>query len=413
MSRSCIHRKECRLCHSRNVVLGVNFEATPPGDIYVTKDKLTQRQERFPLDLYLCENCGSVQLLDVVDPKILYGNYIYQTSVSLGLPEHFLTYVFEVLGITGSKPGGLVIDIGSNDGTLLRCFQQKGMKVLGVDPAPAAVKTANERGVETLLAFFNRSMGEKIRRERGAAAIVTANNVMANIDDLDDFVLGVRALIEPDGYFIFETGYGVDLFENKLVDVVYHEHISYFTIKPLEMFFRTNGMKMIDARHILTKGGSIRCIVQSEKSTRAPQPSVQKMISLEAQKKMDRIDVCHDMAEFIKKKRLELNEVLSRVREEGKSVVGYGASVGVTTLIYLFGLADKLAYLVDDNPARFGLFTPGHHLSVFSSQELYERKPGYVLILAWRYAEPITKRHEAYTCQGGKFISFLPELKIH
>jgi len=407
----CIHRTTCRLCHSHQVELGVHFEPTPPGDVYVSKDQVSIVQRTFPLDLYACQSCGSVQLLDVVNPEILYGNYIYQTSFSLGLPDHFKQYVDEVLSLTGVKSGGLVIDIGSNDGTLLKCFQERGMKVLGIDPAPAAGKIANERGVQTLQALFSKTMGEMIRRERGAVSMVTANNVIANIDDLDDLVQGIRALIEPDGFFVFETGYGLDLFEHQLIDVVYHEHLSYFTIGPLAKFFRRHGMKMAHAQYIATKGGSIRCVIVSEESTFKTSDLVKQMVLNEEKKGMGQKILCQQLSQFIAHKKKELDDFLNGLRQKGGTIAGYGASVGVTTLMYLFGLDKKLDFLVDDNPRRFGLFTPGHHLPVYSSQELYTRKPDYVLVLAWRYAQPILKRHQPYMDMGGRFIHFLPDLK--
>lgn len=405
-------RKTCRLCDSPRVVPAVKFEATPPGDIFITKEEIDLLQERYPIDIFLCEDCGGIQLLDVVNPKILYGNYLYQTAISLGLPEHFRRYADEVLAAVDIKPGALVIDIGSNDGTLLRCFQEKQMRVLGIDPAPAAVETARAAGVDTIQAFFDRNLAGKMRSERGDVGIVTANNVIANIDALGDFVDGIRDLIEPNGYFVMETGCGTTLLEKYLIDVVYHEHLSYFTVKPLETFFRRHGLKIIDVYWIPSKGGSIRCFVQSDKSSTPPKPSVREMIGLEESKGIGTMEPCRRMGVFIKERKKELLSLLDSLRAQGKTIAGYGASVGVTTLLYLFDLAQRLDCLVDDNPVRFGRFSPGHHIPVHSSQILYEKKPDYVLVLAWRYTEPIMKRHEEYVRQGGQFIGLLPELGI-
>lgn len=405
-------RKNCRLCGSMRVVAAVKFEATPPGDIFVTQKELERVQECYPLDLCLCEDCGSIQLLDVVNPKILYGTYLYQTSISLGLPEHFRRYADDCLAAVALKPGELVIDIGSNDGTLLRCFQEKGMRVLGIDPAPAAVETARLKGVDTIQAFFDRELAMKIRSQQGDVGLVTANNVIANIDALGDFVDGIRDLINPNGHFVMETGCGRSLFENRLIDVVYHEHLSYFTVKPLDAFFRRHGMKLIDVCWIPSKGGSIRCFAQSNKSSAIPKPSVAEMISIEKNKGIATLEPCRKMEAFIKERKERLLVLLDGLRAQGKTIAGYGASVGVTTLLYLFGLSKRIDYLVDDNPVRFGRFSPGHHIPVYSSDVLNEKKPDYVLILAWRYTAPIMKRHEEYIRRGGKFISCLQDLKI-
>lgn len=405
-------RQTCRLCGFRGVVAGVKFTATPPGDIFITKGQLNQRQECYPLDLCLCEDCGSIQLLDVVNPRILYGTYLYQTSISLGLPEHFRGYARDCLDAVGIKPGALVIDIGSNDGTLLRCFQEAGMRVLGIDPAPAAVESARSKGVSTLQEFFDRKLAGEIRAQKGDVGLVTANNVIANIDELGDFIDGIRELIDPCGYFVMETGCGMSLIEKRLIDVVYHEHLSYFTVKPLDAFFRRHGMKLMDACWIPSKGGSIRCFVQSDKSPAVPKPSVREMIAKEESQGIGAIEALRKMDSFIKERKEGLVSLLDSLRQQGKTIAGYGASVGVTTLLYLFDLNERIDYLVDDNPVRFGRFSPGWHIPVYSSDALYEKKPDYVLILAWRYTDPIIKRHQEYIRGGGKFISCLQDLKV-
>lgn len=404
-------RVTCRLCDSAKVVSAVKFEPTPIGSIYLTRNKL-QVQESYPFDLCLCEDCGCIQLLDVISPEVIYGNYVYQTSISLGLPEHFCRYAEEALAAVAPKPDSLIIDIGSNDGTLLRCFQERRMKVLGIDPASVAVKTARSRGIETVQSYFDRALAKKIRFELGDVAIVTANNVIANIDTLGDFVDGIRDLIDPDGTFMMETGCGTSLLEKRLVDVVYHEHYSYFTVKPLDAFFRRHGMKLIDAYWIPTKGGSIRCFAQSDKSPVAPKPSVQEMIRMEESKGIGTMGPCRKMSAFIKERKENLVALLDGFRSQGKTIAGYGATVGVTTLLYLFDLNKRLDYLVDDDPARIGCFSPGYHIPVYSSVVLNEMKPDYVLILAWRYTDPIIKRHTEYVRGGGQFIAPLPELKI-
>lgn len=405
-------RQDCRLCGSKNVFAGIKFEATPPGDIFVKNEELGRIQECYPLDLCLCRDCGSIQLLDVVNPKLLYGTYLYQTSISLGLPEHFRAYARDCLSVLGLERDKLVIDIGSNDGTLLRCFQEEGMKVLGIDPAPEAVGAARLKGVDTIQNFFDCALAEKIRIQRGDISLVTANNVIANIDELGDFVDGVKVLIEPQGYFVLETGCGRSLFENRLIDVVYHEHLSYFTVKPLDNFFRRHGMKIVDAYWIPSKGGSIRCFVQSMKSLVAVLPTVAQMILLEESKGIGTLEPFSRMSAFIKQRKEELGALLDNLRGRGKTIAGYGASVGVTTLLHLFGLNNRLDFLVDDNPVRFGRFSPGHHIPVYSSETLNEKKPDYVLILSWRYTQPIIKRHEEYVRRGGRFISCLQDLKI-
>jgi len=394
----CFRNQNCRLCGSAKVALGANFVPTPPGDVFASYDKLGQKEEAFPLDIFLCQNCGLIQILDVVDPAVLYGNYIYRTQASLGLSEYFRKYAEEVLAFVRPHAGSLVIDIGCNDGTLLRYFIEKGLKVLGVDPAPIAQQIASS-GIEVLQHFFSADIGKEIRSGYGTPSLVTANNVVANIDDLKNFV--------------FETGYGLDLVDKKLLDVVHHEHLSYFTVGSLQKSLGLFGLELIHVQHSVSKGGCIRCYIQGKNGRRKVQPSVSQMIDLESHKGIEKISSFGPFNAFIHETRERLQREISALHARGEAIVGYGASVGTTTLEYLFGLSDKILYVVDDNLDRFGLYTPGHHIPVHPSQILYDRRPQLVVVFAWRYIEPILKRHQAFIREGGKFLTFLPAWKIY
>lgn len=412
MSPSSFRRDTCRLCGGNDLELVLKLVPTPAGDAYVSCKHLEKEQESFPLDIFLCRTCGTSQLLNVIDPKILYGNYIYETSVSLGLAEHFRRYVDDVISRANPPKGALVLDIGSNDGTLLKFFKSRGMSVLGIDPAPQATQKARESDIDTLQAFFTLDLARKIKDERGHATIITANNVLANIDNLVEVVEGLHELLAPDGILVFETGYLVDLVEKKLIDNIYHEHLLYYSVKPLEAFFHRCGMELIDIERIPTKGGSLRGIVQLEGGRHTISPSVGRLMKFEIDLGVDRADIFKTFSTEIDIIKNQLVSLLRDLKAQGKTIAGYGASVGVTTLIYLFDLADVLSFIVDDNPIRQNLFSPGCHIPVISPQAIYGRKPEYVLILAWRYSEPIMKKHKAYLGQGGHFIVPLPQIKI-
>jgi len=413
MSTAVYHqRKTCRLCDSANINTVVPFEATPVGDFYITQEHKNSFQEEFPLSLALCEECGAAQILDIVDPKILYGNFKYETSVSLGLPEHFQQYAKEICDFVMPSAGGVVIDIGSNDGTLLKCFQTLGMNVLGIDPAPEASRKANEAGIETLNDYFSGELVQKIIERYGKAAIITANNTIANIDDLSSFVLSIRSLMDETSCFVFETGYIVDLVKDKLVDVVYHEHLSYFSIESLDLFFKRFDMQIIDAKHIPTKGGSIRCIVQLKDGKKNVCSSVEEMISEEDDAGVDKVSYYDELHIFMESNKKELVKMIKEFKKQGKTIAGYGASVGVTTLLYYYGLGNFIDILFDDNPIKKGLFSPGQHIPVVASEEIYERKPDYILVFSWRYINAIQKRHAKFLKQGGHFIVPLPKLKV-
>jgi len=408
-----VHRTTCRMCDSSDLSLILELEPTPPGDHYVTADALAVPQPTYPMTLTMCGRCGLAQLPDVVDPEILYRDYIYNTSISLGLVHHFDRYAESVLARVAPPPGSLVIDVGSNDGTLLRAFKSRGMRVLGIDPARNVARKATEAGLETLNAFFDSTLADDVRRSHGAAAIVTANNVFANVDDLNDFVDGVRRLLAPDGVFVFETGYFPDLVRQNIIDNIYQEHLSYYSVQPLRQFFPRHGLQLVAVEHEPTKGGSIRGFVKRNGPGAAiSSGDLSRLIDSEISEGFDRPPSLHDFSRRIGGLRDSLVGLVSDLRARGRVLAGYGASVGVTTLLYYFRLGEALSFLVDDNPVRHGRFTPGHHIPVLSSDALYDRKPDEVLLLAWRYQEPIVRRHAAFTQSGGRFILPLPEISF-
>jgi len=401
------------MCDSRDLAVVLTLAPTPPGDHYVTADALDRPQAEYPMTLVMCERCGLAQLPDVVDPEVLYRDYIYNTSISLGLVRHFDQYAESVIARVGAPAESLVVDIGSNDGTLLRAFKSRGMRVLGVDPAREVARKATAAGLQTANAFFDAALAGDLRRDHGPAAIVTANNVFANVDDLHDFMEGVRRLLAPDGVFVFETGYFPDLVRHSIIDNIYQEHLSYYSVKPLQRFFPRHGMQLAAVEHEPTKGGSIRGFVQlAGNSSRLSQGGLAALAERETLDGIDRPERLRHFSDRIGALRGSLVTLVGDLRSQGRALAGYGASVGVTTLLYYFDLGNQLSFLVDDNPVRHGRFTPGHHIPVLAPDALYDRRPDDVLLLAWRYAEPIMSRHAAYRQAGGRFILPLPEITV-
>lgn len=409
---ACIRRTTCRLCESPQVELAVPIKSSPIADVYLSADRAGEQQPLYPLDLYLCRHCGHVQLLDVVNPTLLFGDYIYHTSASASLVDHFRRYADEVYDRYFRASPGLAIDIGSNDGTLLRFFQVKGMRVLGIDPAAGIAEEATRSGVETLPAFFTADLARRLRSERGTAVCLTANNVFAHSDSLPDMADGIRECLAPEGIFIFEVSYLVDIIEKLLFDTVYHEHLCYHSIKPLCAFFARHGLELFDVTRLPTKGGSIRGFVQRADGHRPRARIIDELLLLEQKMGLDQPTIFEKCTAKLAAVKAQLHGLLEQYRASGKSIAGFGASATVTTLLYNFELGPFLPYLLDDNVARHGLISPGLHLPVCSPQMLYERAPDYVLILAWQYADPILKKHTRYLEQGGHFILPLPQVKV-
>jgi 2-polyprenyl-3-methyl-5-hydroxy-6-metoxy-1,4-benzoquinol methylase len=412
MSNFSTRRETCRLCGSRNRELVLPLAATPSGEDYVTAEQLNVKQELFRMDLFLCHDCGHAEFPDVINPDLLYRNYKYQTSISLGLVEHFGRYAEAVLGLVKPAHGSLVMDIGSNDGSLLKFFKARGHRVLGVDPATSIAQKATSEGVETLPTYFTAQRARELRADRGPAAVVTANNVFANIDDLSDFAAGIREMLAADGVFVFETSYLLDVLNKMLIETFFHEHLSYFSVKPLAAYFKRHGMELFDLQRVPTKGGSIRGFVQLAGGPRRVSAAVAEQVRLEEAGGLGSASVYRSCQHKMETLKTELHSTLADLRKQNQVIAGYGASVGVTTLLFQFDLGKQLDFLVDDNPVRHGLFSPGHHLPVLPSQALYDRKAGSVVVLAWAYLDPIRKRHQDFSKNGGRFVVPLPEVRV-
>ena len=406
------HRDTCRLCESREVELVLPIKPSALADSYLPKERLHESAERFPMDVYLCRHCGHVQLLDVVNPEILFSNYLYITSSSLGLVEHFRRYADAVLAQLNPPAGSLVMDIGSNEGALLKFFKERGMKVLGVDAAKNVAALANRNGIETIADFFSRDLAAKIVKSHGQAKIITANNVFAHADQLGGMLDGIHDLLAPDGVFVFEVVYLVDLVEKYTFDTIYHEHLSHHSVKPFQAFCRRHGMELFHVERIPSKGGSIRGFVQLAGGARPVSPAVKELVALEEKLGLDQPAAFQQYAARLEVQKQELLTLLRRLKKEGKRIGGYGASASVTTLLHHFELGDLVEFIIDDNPSRQNVFSPGFHLPCVSSAVLAEWKPDYVVILAWQYAGPIIQKNTAYLQQGGHFILPLPEVKV-
>lgn len=379
-------RDTCRLCSSHDLDLALPLKASPVCDAYLQQNK---KQEFYPLDLYLCNNCGFVQINAVINPEIIYRDYIYVTSGSMGLNHHFRNYVHDVCAYLNLENSKLVIDIGSNDGTLLRFFKEKNHKVLGIEPSVKTAEDATKSGIETLPEFFDLSLCKEIISKYGYADIITINNLFANIDNLEEFVTAINQLLGKDGILIIESSYLLDMINNMVFDFIYHEHLSYFSILPLISFFKKFDMHLINLQQVSTKGGSLRYFWAKENSKWKINPKIKSFIKDEEEAKINinTFKNFENQINFIKKSLIDY----LKSNSFGK-VVGYGASATSTTLISHFQLHDYLNYLVDDNSSKVGTYSPGYHIPVYSPNILDQENPDAILILAWRYKDQILQR---------------------
>jgi len=392
-------------------VLGLT--PTPPANAFVSASERHKAQDCFPLDVFFCKSCGHVQLLDVVDPRLLFEHYVYVSGTSPVFVRHFQEYAADIVRRYSPAADALVVDIGSNDGTLLSFFKAAGCRVLGIDPAQEIAADATARGIETVAAFFTPQLAERLVTERGQAKIVTANNVFAHADDLHGIAKGVAALLAPDGVFVFEVSYLADVVEKTLFDTIYHEHVAYHALAPLIPFLRSHGLEVVEAIRVDPHGGSLRVIAALVGGPHRPGDSVAALLSSERDMGLGKIETFYGFAARIKHLKTELSAVLRDIKTQGKTIAAFGAPAKATTLMYHFGIGPQaIDYVIDDSPLKQGLFTPGMHIPVVGGAALAERKPDYLLLLAWNFAEPIIAKNRAYLDGGGHFIVPLPKLRV-
>ena len=403
-------KDDCRLCESRNLVRVMELSPTPPGNHFVSAAERDKPQTFYPLEVYFCNDCAHVQLGHVVDPEILYRrNYSYVSATSPVFVAHLRDYAIWMQKTYALAPRGLIVDIGSNDGTALGFFKDAGFRVVGVDLAIEIAQLARERGVETICEFFSAERAAKWRDEYGPADLITSHNACAHIDNLKDVFEGARCWLAADGLLVIEVGYLLDVYENAWFDTIYHEHLDYHSVKPLVAVFANLDLQVIDVHRISPQGGSIRVIAQKAGGAREVKDSVAALVNLEEGVGLHRAETFVALNERINGVKERLRELVTALKADGKSIAGFGAPTKATTLLTHFDLGNVLDFLVDENPLKQNLYSPGHHIPVLPAEAIYERRPDYVLILAWNFAENIMQRHRRYRDRGGRFILPMPE----
>lgn len=409
----------CRLCGGP-LVLSLSLTPTPPANEFIPESARGAAQDEFPLDIMTCDGCGHVQLGHVVDPERLFRNYVYVSGTSPVFVDHFRRYAEAMISRYRLKRGDLVVDVGSNDGTLLSFFKEAGMRVLGVDPAVSIAREATRRGIPTEADFFTPLLADKLVLEHGQAHLVVANNVMAHAEDLRTIVQGVYKMMRSDGAFTFEVSYLPDVIRDGLFDTMYHEHLSYHHVDPLVPFFESEGLRLIDVDRVNTHGGSIRCHVKK----RTARPPLDTVSDLRIRERALGLHcpsvgpssisdaVWSSFGAVVRSAGESLTARIRELRSSGISVAGYGAPAKATTLMYQFGLGvEELDFIADDSPLKVGLFTPGKHVPVLPSSAIRDKMPGAMVVLAWNFAGSIIEKLAWYRESGGKVIVPLPHFR--
>ena len=394
----------CRICQGIKLTKVIDLGVQPLANAFLRQEDLEKEEPRFPLEVYLCADCHLAQLIHVVDKEILFRNYIYFSSGMPKLSEHFERYAEEVRQRFLPGPYDLVVEIGSNDGILLRHFKERGLRVLGIDPAENIAQVARERGVETVADFFTETLARRIASEKGQAKAILGNNVIAHINDYHDLCRGVKALLDPAGVFVFEAPYLVDMFEHATFDTIYHEHLNYLAVLPLQRLFALFDLEIFDAQTVSTQGQSIR-VFAGHRGAHRVSASVAGAVIRERAWGLHMPEAYRELAGRIAANKERVINLIRQLKQGGSRLAAYGAPAKGNTLLNYYGLgAESLDFALDELPAKQNLYTPGTRLRVISREEAQRQQPNYYLLLAWNYRKVILEKEKDFLAAGGAFI---------
>lgn len=405
--------KFCRICGGAHFEPYLNLGATPAADSFVTDDDLGQEDPSYPLEVCLCSTCGISQLSYTVPPEVLYKyDYPYESSTTQTGRAHFLNLAKTVVEKFKLEPNDLVIDVGSNVGVLLDGFKKQGCRTIGIEPSGNIAEKALERGIQTINEFISPSLAARIVADNSQASVVCITNVFAHIHDLDGFMEAVNILLTDVGALVIEAPHFLQLINHLEYDTVYHEHLLYVSVRPLNYLFNRYGFEVFDVEEVPIHGGTVRIYV-SRIGRNKPTNAVAKIISNEEQGGAFDLERLKRFSDEVMAHRQKLVNLLRTLKSEGRTLAGVSAPAKGMTLLNFCGIgADLLDFITEKSKLKIGRYTPGAHIPVLPDPELVSRQPDYALLLAWNFADEIMANLSEYREKGGKFIIPIPEPKI-
>jgi hypothetical protein len=403
----------CRFCGADLDVTVVDLGMSPLCETFLTADALHKVEPFYPLHVRVCTRCWLVQLPSFVPPGEIFSEYAYFSAYSTSWVEHARTYVDAVSERLGLGADDLVVELASNDGYLLQHFVGTDVPVLGIDPAANVARAAEERGVPTLVDFFGRGLAERLAGEGKRASLIVANNVIAQVPDLNDFVAGVQVLLRDDGTATFEFPHLLRLLDGLQYDTIYHEHFSYFSLSTLSEILRAHGLEVVDVEELWTHGGSLRVYAQRAEGAQQRSAAVDRLLERERDEGLLSTERYLAFAAEVEESKRSLLELLIRLRRDANQVVGYGAPGKGNTLLNYCGIrTDFIAYTVDRNPYKHGRFTPGTHIPIHPVERIAETRPDVVVVLPWNLIDEIAAQLSYVGEWGGKLVVPIPHAAV-
>lgn len=406
-------KANCRYCKNPLAPAFLELGAVALANSYVRPEDAGLEEFKCPLSLTWCSQCGLVQLTHVVPPDLMFKNYLYVSSTTKTFRDHFAEYAVRVKMRTAKKEKPLAVDIGSNDGLLLACYQNEGMRAVGVDPAENLSEAANANGLVTINRYFDAESVKIIKERFGPADAVSANNVFAHIDDIASVCRNVSALLDEKGIFTIEFPYLVTMLDELLFDMIYHEHLSYIGVNSLSFVLNRFGFQIFDVEKVASHGGSLRVFAQKKDGGRPVEAIVGQLLREEREKGLLEAGVYQAFARNVMEIKSGFMKQVSAIEKSGKSLCGYGAPAKASTLINFYGLTEKdIQYVVDDNPLKQGYWVPGAKIPIVPSARLFEKPADYVIIFAWNFAKEILQKIGHLREKGVDFLVPVGKLKI-
>jgi SAM-dependent methyltransferase len=400
-----MHETRCRGCGSGALTPVLSLGDMPLANAFLSADELVEPEPRFPLDAVFCQRCALFQITETVPPDTLFREYVYLSSCSETFVAHARTLCERLCRTRSLGPDSLVVEIASNDGYLLANYVERGIPVLGVEPARNIAALAEKRGVRTLSEFFGPDLARDLARRVGRADVIHANNVLAHVPDLNGVVAGFGHLLKDDGVVVVEVPSLRDMIDRVEFDTIYHEHLCYFSLTSVDRLAARHALVIVDVEHVPVHGGTLRISLQRADRPRTVSPGVLEMLEDERRLGVDLPAYYETFAANVRAYRDNLVAVLTGLRAEGQAIAGYGASAKSTTLLQYCGIgAETLSFIVDRNALKQGRFTPGTHIPIYAPERLLADMPRYTLLLVWNFADEVLRQQAEYRRRGGRFV---------